>query len=134
MNKNISNQIENSVFKDYSETVWVYLKSVNSKGSSYDPYRNIGYTKKNQNPISVKAIVHPLSGNSLIARELGLIQSGSIELIIKKNDVNLFKICQKIEYEGNEYSTYNKALGNKVQITKRSFDYYRVLLFLKGNE
>lgn len=133
MDKNINSQIERSVFKDYSETIWVYLKASNSKGVNYDPYRNTGYTKTNQSPIPVKAIVHPISGNSLVARELGLKLSGSIELIIKKKDVNLFKVCEKIKYEGEEYSTFNKALGNKVQITKRSFEFYRVLLFLKGN-
>ena len=132
-NKNINSQIEHSVFKDYSETVWVYLKSSNSKGSNFDPYRNIGYVKTNQSPISVKAIVHPLSGSSLIVRELGLTETGSIELIIKKQDVNLFKMCQKIKYDDEEYSTYNKALGNRIQITKRSFDFYRVLLFRRGN-
>ena len=133
MNKNINSQIERDVFKDYSETVWVYLKSSNSKGTNYDPFRNTGYTKTNQSPIPVKAIVHPLAGNSLIVRELGLAHTGSIELIIQKNDVNLFKMCQKIKYDGDEYSTFNKALGNRVQITKRSFDFYRVLLFRRGN-
>ena len=133
MNKNINSQIEEAVFKQYSETVWVYLKASNSKGSNYDAYRNTGYTQTNQSPIAVKAIVHPLSGNSLIIRELGLTEMGSIELIIKKQDKNLFKICQKIKYDEEEYSTFNKALGNRVQITKRSFDFYRVLLFKRGN-
>jgi hypothetical protein len=134
MNKNINSQVEITAFKEYAETVWVYLKNSNSKGTSYDPNRNTGYTETIQNPLAVKAIVHPLSGNSLVARELGLSQMGSIELIIQKKDMNLFKICQKIKYDGNEYSTFNKALGNTVQITKRSFDFYRVLLFiLRGN-
>jgi len=132
-NKNINSKIERQVFKDYSENVWVFLKSSNDKGSSYDPYRNTGYTKTNQAPLPVKAIVHPIAGNSLVARELGLAESGSIELIIQRKDVNLFKICQKIEYDGDEYSAFNKALGNKVQITKRSFGFFRVLLFRRGN-
>lgn len=133
MDKNIHSTIVNSTFNDYSEKVWVYLKASNSKGSNYDPYRETGYTKSKQAPICVKAIVHPISGNSLVARELGLAEMGSIELIIQKKDANLFKYCEKIEYDGKEYSTYNKALGNRIQITKRSFDFYRVLLFLKGN-
>ena len=133
MNRNIHKNLRDTFFPEYSETLWVYLKASNSKGSNYDPYRNTGYTKTNQSPIPVKAIVHPISGNSLIARELGLAEMGSIELIIKKKDKNLFKICQKIEYEGEEYSPFKKALGDRVQITKRSFDFYRVLLFKKGN-
>jgi len=134
MDKNIHTTIVNSAFNDYSEKVWVYLKSSNSQGSTFDPYRETGYTKSNQAPIVVMAIVHPISGNSLVARELGLAESGSIELIVKRKDVGLFKICQKIEYDGLEYSTYNKALGNRIQITKRSFDFYRVLIFLRGNK
>ena len=133
MDRNIHSHIVNNAFNDYSETIWVFLKASNTKGATYDPYRNTGYTKTNQSPIPVKAIVHPISGNSLIARELGLAEMGSIELIIKKKDKNLFKICQKIEYEGEEYSPFKKALGDRVQITKRSFDFYRVLLFKKGN-
>jgi len=132
MNKNIPSQIANKAFKEYSETLWIYLKKSNSKSSSYDPYRNTGYTKAYQNPISVKAIVHPLGANSLIVRELGLINSGSIEIIVKKNDANLVKIASKIEYENEEYSVFNKALGNKVQIVKKPFDFYKIVLFKVG--
>lgn len=132
MDKNIHSQIANKAFRDYSETVWVYLKSSNSKTGSYDPYRNTGYSRSLGKAIEVKAIVHPLGANSLIVRELGLINAGSIEIIVKKNDANLVKIASKIEYENEQYSVFNKALGNKVQIVKKPFDFYKIVLFKVG--
>ena len=129
MHRNFHKQIHDTVFTEYAETLWVYLKASNSKGSNYDPYRNTGYVKTNQSPEPVKAYVRQIKGNSLIAREIGLSQSGAIEIIIKSSDANLFRICEKIKYNDVEYTTFNKALGDKVQIYKSDFNFSRVVLF-----
>lgn len=133
MDKNISSKIYNDTFSKYSETVWVYLKASNSQGVNYDPYRNVGATTTEQSPEPVRAIVRQLTGDSLVARELGLVNIGSIELIIKEKDLGLFKICQKVTYNDEEYSVNIKALGNRVQFYKHLFGYYRVVLFKVGN-
>lgn len=133
MNRNIDNIIDVNLFKEYAETVWVYLKSSNSKGSNYDAYRNTGYTKTSQSPEPVKAHVRQILGNSLIAREIGLVESGAIEIVVSSSDVNLFKFCDKVVYNDEEYSIYNQALGNKVQIFKSEFNFSRVILFRQGN-
>jgi len=132
MDKNINKMIRSAIFTDYSETVWVYLKGSNSKGTNYDPYRNTGQTKTNKSPEPVKAHVRQIQGNSLVAREIGLINSGAIEIVIKKSDANLFRICEKVVYNDNEYSLFKQSLGNKVQIFDSPFGFSRVILFRKG--
>lgn len=129
MNRNIHQKLKDSIFKDYQETVWVYLKQTNAKSSNYDPYRNTGYTKTNQSPEPVKAYVRQIRGNSLVARELGLGQSGAIELVINSSDENIFRTCEKVKYDNVEYSTFTKALGDRVQIYKSDFNFSRVILF-----
>jgi len=132
MNRNVHQKLKDSIFSDYTETVWVYLKASNTKGNSYDPYRNTGYTKTNQSPEPVKAYVRQIRGDSLIARELGLVHSGAIEIVIESRDANLFRICEKVKYNDVEYSPFNLALGDRVQIYKSDFDFSRVVLFRKG--
>jgi len=129
MNRNIHKRLKDTIFKDYNETLWVYLKKTNSKGINYDPYRNIGYTKTNQSPEPVKAYVRQIKGNSLVARELGLRESGAIEIVIKTQDANLFKICEKVKYNDIEYTPFNKALGDRLQIFKSDFNFSRIVLF-----
>jgi len=133
MNRNVHKRIKDTFFKDYDETVWVYLKASNSKSSSYDPYRNTGYTTTNQSPEPVKAYVRQIRGNSLVARELGLTHSGAIEIVVKSSDANLFRICQKVKYNDKEYTPFNKALGDRIQIFKSPFDFTRIVLFRRGN-
>jgi len=129
MNRNVHQRLKDSIFKDYQETVWVYLKKTNAKSSNYDPYRNTGYTTTNQSPEPVKAYVRHIRANSLVARELGLSQSGAIEIVINTSDENIFRICQRVVYNDVEYSPFNKALGDRVQISKSDFDFSRVILF-----
>ena len=133
MKRNIHRKLYETIFPSYSETVWVYLKASNTKSSSYDPYRNTGYTKTNQSPEPVKAYIRQIQGNSLVAREIGLTQSGAIEIVIKSSDENLFRICQKVKYNNEEYTPFIKALGNRIQIFKSPFDFSRIVLFRVGN-
>jgi len=128
MNRNIHKQIADVAFGD-KETVWVTLRSGTVKGANYDPYRKTGFTKSNQSPEPVNAHVRQIAGNSLIAREIGLLQSGAIEIVVNASDENLFRICEKIKYDDNEYTPFIKALGNKIQINKINFDFTRIVLF-----
>ncbi len=127
--RNINKKIRDKNLQLFDDTLWVYLRSSKSKGSNYDPYRNTGYTQTNQSPIPIKANIRQIAGNSLIAREIGLVQSGAIEIIVKDSDINFFKYCEKIKYDSNEYTPFNKALGNKIQIFKTDFNLARIILF-----
>lgn len=130
--RRINSAINDSVFSDYAETIWVYLKASNSKGNTYDPYREIGYTKTNQSPFPIKVHARQLRENSLILRELGLSESGAIEIVVNEQDINFFKICQQIKYNDKIYTPFIKATG-KIQITKIPFGFFKIILFLRGN-
>ena len=132
MNRNIHNKLKDSVFNNITENVWIYFKSSNSKGSNYDPYLNTGYTKTYQSPTPIKSYVRQIRGNSLVARELGLVSTGAIEIVIESKYENAFRICEKVKYNDNFYSVYNKALGDKVLIFKSDYGFSRVVLFRKG--
>ena len=134
MDRNINSNINNNIFVDYSETIWVYLKKTNTKNLNYDPYRNTGYSKTQESPYPVKAIVSQGIPWSLQKQDIGEVTNGAISLIIKKADVNAIKFAEKIEYNSEEYSAYAKALGNKVQISKLPFGFYKIIIFFKGND
>lgn len=130
--KKIHSRFQETIFSDWPETVWVSLKATNTKGSNFDPYLNVGYTKTQQNPIPLKFYVRQLQPNSLIMRELGLTISGAMEVFGANNDAELLKIAEKITYKYGEYSIYNKALGNRFQITQLPTGHSRVVLFRIG--
>lgn len=129
MHKSIQYQIEDKVFKQFAENLFVYLQKTFSYGSNYDPYRNEGAVLTQKSPISVKGIVRQISGDSLIRREIGIQETGAVEVIIKERDISVIKNAEKIVYNKEEYSLYNKALGNRMQIFKRPFGFYKIIMF-----
>ena len=133
MNKNILKKIKKDLIKQYQETVWVYLKKSNVKDSGYDKYLNEGKSITLQSPEPVKAVVRVLSADTLIRRELGTIYLGAIELIIENQNVNLFKICQKVKYNNVEYSPFIKAIGNKCLVYNYYVGYSKIVLTRVGN-
>ncbi len=119
----------------YGDTLWIYLKGLNTKGENYDPYLNEGQTIQDQSPIPIKALyVRPVSTSSLVYRELGLQEVGAIEAVIDNCDVNALKMATKIKYDEQFYSVWKKGLGNKVLFTKLAFNQTKVILFLIGNK
>ena len=127
--RNIHKMITDKNLGLLDKTIWATLRSGSVKGPNYDPYRKIGYTITNQSPTPIKCNVRYITGNSLIARNLGLTQSGAIEIMVEDSKVNFFKICEKIVYDDDEYTPYRKALGKKIIITKAEFGMSRIVLF-----
>ena len=132
MNKNILSQI-NSGLGDYRKTVWIYKKSTNVISSNYDSYRNIGYSKTYQSPIPIKAIVHQISPNGLVAKEIGLSESGAIEIMVNNMDAGLILNASKIKYNKQFYVTYHSAIGSKNLVTDLPFDMKKIVCFMHGN-
>ena len=131
--KKIHSRFQETIFSDWVEDIWVYLKATNTKGANYDKFLNVGYTRTQQSPVPVKAYIRQLQPNSLIMRELGLVISGAIEIFVANNDAELIKIAEKITYKYGTYSVYNQALGNKFQITQLPTGHSRIVLFRTGN-
>jgi hypothetical protein len=131
--RNIHSTVKENLFKDIQETVWIYLRASNSKAENYDPFRQTGFTKTNQAPLPIKAIVRQLTSESLIMREVGLMATGAIEIVVEEKDVNVFRACEKVQYKEKDYVTYNEALGNRIQITNTIYGFSKIVLFPKGN-
>ena len=131
--KNASHNLYKETFNLNSKTIFVYLKSTNAKDANYDSFRNSEYTETYQNPIAVKCIVKQASDSGLIAREIGLTQTGSIYLYVADSDLEIIKNASKLEYNKEFYSIYNKALGTKTLINKLDLGMSRILIFKEGN-
>ena len=131
--RNLRCNINNNVFKNYADKIKVYLKSSNSKGANYDPHRNVGFVSTNSNPLTVKALITQIAPETKLAKEIGHFISGAILATIYSKDVTLIRSASKIEYNDEEYSVYNKALGNRIQITDTGVGFHKVVLFRKGD-
>ena len=132
--RNLQATVKENLFKDQEETVWVSLKGTNTKGVNYDPDYNTANTVTLKNPFPIKAMVRHLTAESLVMREIGLKENGAIEIAVDRSRTNFFRIAQKIEYNFREYSLYNDALGNRVQISVGPLNLDKIVLFLKGNK
>lgn len=134
MDNKINQEVFDKIFKEYSKEISIYLRSAKTKGANYDKFRNTGYNITLQNPISVLALTKSITPNSLIIRELGLTESGAIQIIISNDDVEALKICEKILIDNKEYTPWKKALGNKFQVFELPFDgFSKVILFRMDN-
>ncbi len=119
------------ILKDYATKVQVYLPGAKAKGTNYDKFRDVGYTKGIQNYLTVKAWVRETSANELIVRQLGLIMIGAKKLVIKNNDVPLFQLASRVVIDNVDYYVFADAVGKKMQIQKLDGNYSEITVFKK---
>lgn len=129
MNKNIEQNIFEQIFKDESIKIRVILRASKTKGENFDKFRDIGYQKTHQNPLFVRALTKTISPNSLIIRQIGLTESGAIQIIVKENDASLIKLADIVIIKDENYTPWNKALGGRFQIFDMPFNYKKIILF-----
>ena len=121
------------IMKDYATKVFVYLPGTSTKGTNYDKFRDVGYTKSiAPNYLTVKAFIREVSPNELIIRQLGLVSVGAKKLIVKNNDINLFRLANRVVINNVEYYVYNDAVGKKFQIQELDENYSEVTVFQKA--
>jgi len=119
------------ILKDYSDKVFVYLPGASIKSANYDKFRDVGYIKGQQNYITVKAFVRPMVSNELVVKQLGLVAIGSVKIIIKNNDINLFKLASRIVIKGEDFYVYSDAVGKKMLMVELDENYTEITLFRK---
>ncbi len=119
------------ILKDYAEKVKIFLPGASVKSSNYDKFRDVGYTKGQQNYLTVKAWIRDTTANELIVRQLGLIAVGAKKLVIKNKDVNLIKFASRITINDVEFYVYNDTVGNKLQIMPLDDNYSEITIFKK---
>lgn len=130
MDKEIQNDLR-ELYRTDGEKIAVYLKSSQTVGTNFDPFRNTGKTKTVRNAIPIKAIVSEISPEKLIIKEMGLTISGAKSLIVKASDINFLKLSEKIVIRGQEYYKFSDAVGNKMLIYDRPFNFKRIIVFVK---
>ncbi len=119
-------------FRKYRKTALVFLRSSKEKFEDFDPFRKTGYKITSQNPIPVKILTKTISPNELILKEIGIVNSGSIWIILNDRDVTLIKNSEKITIENIEYYVHDDAVGNKFQVFPTEFaDMSKIILFRK---
>lgn len=129
MNNHIDQNLFEHVFKDQAKKVTVILRSSKTKGENFDKFRDTGYQQTHQNPLFVKAMTKAVSANSLIIREIGLTESGAIQVIVHDNDAELIKLADTVIIKNVKYTPWNKALGGKFQIFDMPFNYKKIIVF-----
>ena len=130
--REISQNFFEDFFRKYRKTALVFLRGAKTREEDFDPFRNTGFVQKNQNPLPVKVLPKTVSPNSLIIREIGLTESGAIQIILHDRDVELIKNSEKVIIENREYYAYNDAVGNKFQIFPTDYaKYSKIILFHK---
>lgn len=119
------------IFDDYKEKIFIYLPGATIKSANYDKFRDIGYSKAQQNYLTVKAFVRPMVSSELVFRQLGLVSIGTIKAVVKNNDIPLFKLASRIVYKNEDFYVYNDAVGKKALIVELDDNYSEITLFLK---
>jgi len=129
--KKLTKHFAKKIYKEFKDTVEVYLKGSKTKSANYDKYTNTGYINTQQNPIFIKAIIRDVKAEELITKNIGLTSYGAKKIVIKERDISLIKDASRIVIDEEDYYVYNDAVGNKLQIADDKFGYYTVLLFKK---
>jgi hypothetical protein len=119
------------ILADYAEKIFVYLPGATIKSANYDKFRDTGYQRSIQNYQTVKAWVRPMVSNELVVKQLGLVSIGTIKIIIKNNDINLFKLASRIVYKDEDFYVYNDAVGKKMLMVNLDDNYTEITLFKK---
>lgn len=130
MSQPFDQRIFEEFFSKHCVKAEVYLKSGKTKSANYDSFTKTGFVETYMNPIFVDIILKTIVSNSLIIRELGLTQTGAVQIIIKEEDTSALKAAEKIVINDIQYTPYLEALGNRFQDAKISWiGYDKLILF-----
>jgi len=101
-----------------------------SAGDDYDPYEQ-NYQYSLLNPVTVKGIVTQVSPASLVFKEIGLGQTGAVEVITEQKYRNWFENAQRIVIDDIDYQVYKFATGGRSYVQNRAGNMVRVFLTRK---
>lgn len=121
------------IFRRVSKVGFVFPKGSKVKGSSFDPNRNVGYEKSFTNALPFKYISKIITPNSLLWKEIGLSESGAIQIIIKDSDADLIKVSRKVNIDNIDFYAFSKSVSNRVQIYSSQFSGYSKIILFRDN-
>jgi hypothetical protein len=97
-------------------------------GEDFDP-KEKNYLYSNLNPATVKGYVRDIKPEKQYWRQYGISEGGAKEIYCDAKYAPWFRKANKIKIEGDEYSVYSKAQGNRVLITEFPFKLVRIIVF-----
>lgn len=112
--------------RHYTTKVYIYF-STKTAGDDYDPYEK-NYTYTNLNPRVIKAYVRDVSPEALVYKQYGLSEMGAKEILCESKYKNWFEKANKIEIDGDKYTPFLKAAGNRAIIVGRPFGMIKIVL------
>ncbi len=122
----IVTQIKNS---EFTTKVRIFMSS-SELGNDADSYEN-NKVRKNLNPLTIKAYVRDITGETSYFKQYGLNASGIKEILCEAKYINWFKKCSKIEIDDDEYQVFQDG-GGKTAIIKRPMKMIRVTVTRMG--
>lgn len=115
--------------RNFNTKIKVYM-STKVMGPGYNPYEG-NYTTGNLNPITVKGYRKEISPSSLVYRQMGIKETGAVQIVCDEKYKSYFELCNKIEIEGDEFEVYKTAVGSRASIQKQPYKMIRVVLSKK---
>jgi hypothetical protein len=122
-NREINNLLKNS---NLSTKIFLYF-STKTAGDYYDSYEQ-NYTYTNLNPLCIKGYVRDIKAEALVWKQYGLSEIGAKEILCEEKYASRFRLCNKIEINGDAYQVYKEAQGNRLLIESRPFKLIRVIV------
>jgi hypothetical protein len=115
-----------NLFKNEGKLETLYVYAANEIEN--DPFE---HTKTNtySNPLPIKGLIRQVSFEALHWKYYGTIPVGSIEIIVEKKYITLFRTADKIKYKENYFKTY-KEDSKGFAILERA-DYVVIILAKK---
>lgn len=121
------------MLRKHSQIIYITPMANKTKTANYDPdYKNESdsFSKTFRNKIGFRCYVRDASAEGLIRREIGLQANLVKELWISSKYISWIKTAEKIEINGEFYSCWSDAVGNRFSIySKRGIDLVEILLF-----
>jgi hypothetical protein len=118
----------NRLLRDKNLCTKIYLyMSTKSVGEDFDSEEN-NYTYSNLNPITVKGYVTDIKPESLVYRQVGLAETGAVEVLCENRFAEYFRLANKIIIDDDQFQVYKDNVGNRLQITKIPFELCKIML------
>jgi len=110
--------------------IYIYM-GMKSAGDDFDPYTK-NYTYTDMNPKVIKGYIQMISPEKLVWKQYGLQEMGAVEVLCESKYKELFKHCNRVVINGEDYSVFKVGSGNRVLVQDRPGDIIRVVLEKKG--
>jgi len=114
---------------EFSTKVYLYFATLVA-GEDFDPYES-NYQHQVLNPITIKAYVSQVAPNTLVFKEIGLHETGAVQVITEEKHRGWFENASKIVIEDNEYQVFRFGTGSRSFVQSRPMKLVKIYLTRK---